>query len=172
MKAKRNLTASLNGVDAFSTTVNPYPYTKKLKRLPHVFAKILDLPFNSNADVFVQETPECFRFVADNGSGNITDEFKAHVIEIIPGVTKIVVREANSSLNDSWLEEPDIDTWRFRLPATTCPQMASAECVGGQLIVTVPKELDLENLIKDDEEECWNDDELVMMARKRPFLVE
>ncbi|KAF2325216.1 hypothetical protein GH714_025358 [Hevea brasiliensis] len=144
---------------AFSTTAgNPIP--KKLKRLPHVFARVLELPFNSDAEVFVQETKECFRFVANGGDITITDDFQAHVIEILPGVTKIAIRGAQS-VDRASVEDLDIDMWRFRLPTTTFPKMTSARCIGGQLVVTVPKTLNFEdddNYGKEEEEEECEED--------------
>ncbi|GFZ04726.1 hypothetical protein Acr_17g0002980 [Actinidia rufa] len=47
---------------------------KKLRRLPHIFAKVLELPFHADADVLVQETSDRFRFVVstdDIGSEDI-----------------------------------------------------------------------------------------------------
>lgn len=58
-------------------------------------------------------------------------------MEIHPGVTKIVVREGDS-LGLS-LDDLELDMWRFRLPESTRPELASAVFVEGELIVTVPK---------------------------------
>lgn len=109
--------------------------SKKLRRLPHVFSRVLELPFRSDADVLVEESPDYFRFVAetDTDIGNV----RAHTVEIHPGVTKIVVRESGS-LQLS-LDELELDMWRFRLPESTRPELASAVFVDGELIVTVPK---------------------------------
>lgn len=147
---KRNLTASQNGVGSFTTTTNPTP--KKLKRLPHVFDRVLELPFNSDAEVFVQETKECFRFVANGGDITTTDDFQVHVMEILPGVTKIVVRGAQS-VDQSSVEDLNIDMWRYRLPKTTLPKMATARCIGGRLVVTVSKTLNLEDADREPEPE-------------------
>ncbi|KAJ0092024.1 hypothetical protein Patl1_25352 [Pistacia atlantica] len=46
----------------------------------------------------------------------------------------------------SSLDELELDMWRFRLPETTRPELASAVYVDGELIVTVPKGGDLESL--------------------------
>lgn len=145
---KRDLTASQYDVSFSSTAANPMP-DKKLKRLPHVFARVLELPFNSDADVFVLETQESFLFVANSKDITITNNFQAHVIEILPGVTKIEVRGDRSADRCS-TEGLYTDTWRFRLPATTFPEMASTRCIVGQLVVTVPKTLNLEDVIEDD----------------------
>lgn len=109
---------------------------KKLRRLPHVFSRVLELPFRSDADVSVEESADCFRFVAE--TDNIGGGVRAHMVEIHPGVTKIVVRESGSV--EFTLDELELDMWRFRLPESTRPELASAVLVDGELIVTVPKE--------------------------------
>ncbi|KAJ7980026.1 Heat shock 22 kDa protein [Quillaja saponaria] len=128
---------------------------KKLRRLPHVFSRVLELPFRSDADVLVEETPDCFRFVAEtDGIGDV----RAHTVEIHPGVTKIVVRESGSV--ELSLDELELDMWRFRLPESTRPELASAVFVDGELIVTVPKGEELENSEDGSEasdEEMWGD---------------
>ncbi|CAJ1977201.1 unnamed protein product [Sphenostylis stenocarpa] len=107
---------------------------KKLRRLPHVFSCVLELPFRSDADVVVEEAPDCFRFVAEtDGIGDV----RAHTVEIHPGVTKIVVRDGGSV--ELSLDQLELDMWRFRLPESTRPELASAVFVDGELIVTVPK---------------------------------
>lgn len=108
---------------------------KKLRRLPHVFSRVLELCFRSDADVLVEENPDCFRFVAETDSD--IGDVQAHTVEIHPGVIKIVVRESGS-LQLS-LDELELDMWRFRLPESTRPELASAVFVDGELIVTVPK---------------------------------
>ncbi|KAJ9700374.1 hypothetical protein PVL29_005933 [Vitis rotundifolia] len=107
---------------------------KKLRRLPHIFSRVLELPFKSDADVAVEESSDCFRFVA------VTDDIgdiRAHTVEIHPGVTKIVIR--GSDVVELTMNELELDMWRFRLPATTRPELASAVYVDGELVVTVPK---------------------------------
>lgn len=113
---------------------------KKLRRLPHIFSRVLELPFRSDADVSVEENPDCFRFVAE--TDNIGD-VRAHTIEIHPGVTKIVIRP-NGYLELSSLDDLELDMWRFRLPESTRPELASAVLTDGELIVTVPKGDELE----------------------------
>ncbi|KAK7391063.1 hypothetical protein VNO78_19384 [Psophocarpus tetragonolobus] len=113
---------------------------KKLRRLPHVFSRVLELPFRSDADVAVEEAPDCFRFVAEtDGIGDV----RAHTVEIHPGVTKIVVRDGGSV--ELSLDQLELDMWRFRLPESTRPELASAVFVDGELIVTVPKGLEEED---------------------------
>lgn len=114
---------------------------KKLRRLPHVFSRVLELPFRSDADVSVEESADCFRFVAETDS--IGYDVRAHTVEIHPGVTKIVVRESGSV--ELTLDELELDMWRFRLPESTRPDLASAVFAEGELIVTVPKDEGIEN---------------------------
>ena len=124
---KRNITIQF-GVDAAAAT------GKKLRRLPHVFSRVLELPFRSDADVAVEEAPDCFRFVAEtDGIGDV----RAHAVEIHPGVTKIVVRDDGPV--EFSLDDLQLDMWRFRLPESTRPELASAVFIDGELIVTVPK---------------------------------
>lgn len=59
-------------------------------------------------------------------------------------MTKIVVRESGSSA-ELTLDELEVDMWRFRLPESTRPELASAVYVDGELIVTVPKAEEMEN---------------------------
>ncbi|KAL2510694.1 hypothetical protein Adt_16294 [Abeliophyllum distichum] len=82
---------------------------KKLRRMTHIFAKVLELPFHSNADVSVEETSDSFKFTA------ATDD---------------IIGEGT---------EFELDLWRFRLPDSTLPELASAAYDGGELVVTVPK---------------------------------
>ncbi|KAH7573801.1 hypothetical protein JRO89_XS03G0209100 [Xanthoceras sorbifolium] len=137
-KKRNNITIQFYGVDATNSR-NPQGFSagshKKLRRLPHIFTRVLELPFRSDADVVIEESPDCFKFVAEtDGIG----EVRAHMIQIHPGVTKIVVRP-NGSVELSSLDELELDMWRFRLPETTRPELASAVYVDGELIVTVPK---------------------------------
>ncbi|KAL3828781.1 hypothetical protein ACJIZ3_017583 [Penstemon smallii] len=118
---------------------------KKLRKLPHVFSKVLELPFRSDADVAVEEGPDFFRFIAEievQGHDSVAADVKAHAVEIHPGVIKIVVRHDDNVDGDDVelsLDKLEVDTWRFRLPSTTRPELASAVFVDGDLIVTVPK---------------------------------
>lgn len=116
---------------------------KKLRKLPHVFNNVLELPFRSDADVAVEEKEGFFRFVAKielEGAGD--GQVRAQAVEIHPGVTKIVVRKGNGNGEDEiklLLEQLNVDTWRYRLPASTMPEMATAVFSDGELVVTVPK---------------------------------
>ncbi|KAL3647864.1 hypothetical protein CASFOL_008832 [Castilleja foliolosa] len=108
---------------------------KNLRRLPHIFEKVLELPFHSNADVLIQETPDSLRFTA--ATDEISGEIRADAIEIYPGVTKVFVR--GNDIGDFPGTEFELDLWRFRLPASTQPELASAAYDDGELVVMVPK---------------------------------
>ncbi|CAL0320567.1 unnamed protein product [Lupinus luteus] len=124
------------------------PNSKKLWRLPHVFANMLELPFHSNADVSIEETPRFLRFTASCNS-NIdlfnanAGGIRAHTIQILPGITKIVIKGMDGSdvtvAGYQHQQRRGVDIWRFRLPAWTRPELVSAVCSGGKLVVTVPK---------------------------------
>ncbi|KAH6772777.1 heat shock protein [Perilla frutescens var. hirtella] len=108
---------------------------KKLRRLPHIFAKVLELPFHSDADVSIDETPESIRFTA--ATDDISGDVRADAVEIYPGVTKIVIR--GNGVVDLSGTEFELDLWRFRLPPSTRPELVSSAYEDGELIVTVPK---------------------------------
>ncbi|KAL1543258.1 hypothetical protein AAHA92_20259 [Salvia divinorum] len=115
---------------------------KKLRKLPHVFGKVLELPFRSDADVAVEEGPDFFRFIAKTkvGGGRV----RAHAVEIHPGVIKIVVRNDDRKLSGScgvelFIDRLELDTWRFRLPSSALTELATAVIADGKLVVMVPK---------------------------------
>lgn len=58
-------------------------------------------------------------------------------MEIYPGVTKVVIR--GNGVIDVSGTELELDLWRFRLPASMRPELASAAYEDGELVVTVPK---------------------------------
>ncbi|KAL3531328.1 hypothetical protein ACH5RR_010650 [Cinchona calisaya] len=109
---------------------------KKLRKLPHIFAKVLELPFHSDADVSIEETSDFLKFVV--ATDDVRDDVRAHTLEIYPGITKILIRE-NDAVAGSFVDELELDLWRFRLPASTRPELATAAYVDGELVVTVPK---------------------------------
>ncbi|XP_038722449.1 uncharacterized protein LOC120014543 [Tripterygium wilfordii] len=135
-------------------TANPSSVgsNKNLRRLPHIFSRILELPFRSDADVSIEESDDCFRFVAE--TEDIGRDVRAQAIEIHPGVTKVVVRP-NGYVEFSLVDDLELDMWRFRLPNTTRPELASAEWADGELIVTVPK--GEEDGDGEEAEEVWGD---------------
>ncbi|CAF1931171.1 unnamed protein product [Brassica napus] len=104
---------------------------KNLRRLPHIFNRVLELPLRSEADVAVEERTDCFRFVAETEGVCNGGEMRAYVVDIHPGITKIVVRTNGLSLGLSL----EVDMWRFRLPETTRPELVTVVCIDGVLIV-------------------------------------
>ncbi|KAI4368356.1 hypothetical protein MLD38_016922 [Melastoma candidum] len=139
---------------------HPTPSTgsldKKLRRLPHIFSRVLELPFRSDADVEIEERPKFFRFVAE--TDGLASGVIAHLVEIHPGVTKIVVRPRGGVR--VWdLDRLELDVWRFRLPESTRPELATAVCVDGELIVTVPKGEDDDGDGDGDEDEVEDEDD-------------
>ncbi|KAM7480081.1 hypothetical protein LguiA_028294 [Lonicera macranthoides] len=129
------------GAEGVASSLSQSNRRKKiLRRLPHIFAKVLELPFHSDADVFIEETSDSLRFIVP--TDEIGDEIRAHTIEIYPGVTKIVIRGNN--VFDLSIHELDLDVWRFRLPEFTSPELASAIYGDGELVVTVPKMVNLD----------------------------
>ncbi|WOG83679.1 hypothetical protein DCAR_0102856 [Daucus carota subsp. sativus] len=125
---------------------------KQLRRLPHIFAKVLELPFHSNADVLVHETSDSLRFVITTEDAAIGDDIRAHSVNIHPGITKIVVRGGGEDVEDLSVDELELDVWRFRLPEATLPEMASAAFSDGELVVVVPKGEEVEEV-----EERWGE---------------
>uniref|UniRef100_A0A7N0V3F6 SHSP domain-containing protein n=1 Tax=Kalanchoe fedtschenkoi TaxID=63787 RepID=A0A7N0V3F6_KALFE len=118
---------------------------KKLRRLPHVFSRVLELPLKSDADVSVEVNPSNFRFVVAVGNGvcEAGSRFGARVIQVYPGVVKVIVTGYGTDEDENELQLMDgleLDKWRFRLPVTTSPEHSTAVCVDGTLVVTVPKQ--------------------------------
>ncbi|RLN23411.1 uncharacterized protein C2845_PM07G10610 [Panicum miliaceum] len=117
----------------------------KLRRLPHIFAKVLEVPFAADADVSVEEDMVALRFVVAAVDGFSPMGARAHAVEIHPGVTKVVVQALVSDGapddDDDGVTAFELDRWRFCLPPCTCPTMATA-FAEGELVVTVPKGAD------------------------------
>jgi HSP20 family molecular chaperone IbpA len=111
------------------------PRSKKLKRMPHIFSQVLELPFASDFPVNSEETETAFRFVIEDPEIAIDGTVKAEVVRIVPGAKKVVLR--GLSRTGSALGE--LDMWRFRLPPSANPDATSASYEDGVLIVVVPK---------------------------------
>ncbi|XP_059302442.1 uncharacterized protein LOC132054455 [Lycium ferocissimum] len=146
LKRNISLREKINSNNVSSTnSEQQQQFPSKLRRLPHVFNNVLELPFRYDADVAVEEKEGFFCFVAKielQGTGANPTQVKAQAVEIHPGVTKIVVTNGKGDSEDEitlLLEQLNVDTWRYRLPASTMPELATAAFVDGQLIVTVPK---------------------------------
>lgn len=120
---------------------------KKLRRLPHIFAKVLELPFHRDADVSIEETPQSLRFTA--ATDDISGDVRADAVEIYPGVTKVIIR--GNGVVDLSGTELELDLWRFRLPDSTRPELAYAAYDDGELVVMVPKGAASEEEEDDDE---------------------
>ncbi|GAB4851075.1 hypothetical protein Ancab_030373 [Ancistrocladus abbreviatus] len=140
MPAKPNISEISNSVP-LNLPMSANTPNKKLLRLPHIFSKVLELPFNSDADVQIEDSPECLRFVArtDYDLG----EVRAHIVEVYPELKKVVIskRGSNGSLGSELLltDEMELDVWRFRLPAEARLELAKAVYGGGKLVVIMPK---------------------------------
>ncbi|KAK1390551.1 Nodulin 22 [Heracleum sosnowskyi] len=114
--------------------------SRKLRRLPHVFGKVLQLPFRSDADVIIEDTADAIRFIAeieDLDFSGAQNNVRAHAVEIHPGITKIVIR--NGEMGELLVDQLSFDVWRYRLPAVAMPELVTAVFANGELIVTVPK---------------------------------
>ncbi|GAB4843364.1 hypothetical protein Ancab_013330 [Ancistrocladus abbreviatus] len=140
MPTKRNLT---DFSDSDPLTLPMSNNNKKLRRLPHVFSKVLQLPFNSDADVLIEERPGCLRFVAKTDYD--LGEVRAHTVEVYPGVKKVVIGKRENGSYESLggglllpIDEMEPDVWRFRLPEGALLELAKAVYGGGTLVVTVP----------------------------------
>ncbi|KAL3851324.1 hypothetical protein ACJIZ3_013206 [Penstemon smallii] len=128
MPRKRNITLRYDVGSALSQANSCLQ--KKLRRLPHVFSKVVELPFHSSADVAIDETSERFRFTV--ATDDITGDVRADAIEIYPGIAKIVIRGIGEV--DTSGTELGLNLWRYRLPACTRPELASAAYHDGELV--------------------------------------
>lgn len=118
--------------------LSPVASPKKLKRLPHIFCKTLELPFASDTPVTVQETQDCYAFLVQQ-PGLVAEDVRIEVLEIVPGATKVVMRGAER-IRAAVLEDVEMmNPWRFRLPACTIPEAATSDYQGGILTITIPK---------------------------------
>lgn len=105
-----------------------------------MYSKVLELPLPADTDVAVFEGPEAFHFVAAGAMG--TGVVRVRTVRIHPGVVKVVVQagaEGSEEGDDDDDNDMELDKWRSRLPQASCPAMAVAGYVNGQLVVTVPK---------------------------------
>ena len=111
---------------------------KDLRRLPHVYSKVLELPLQADTDVEVFEGPDAFHFVAAGARG--AGVVQVRTVRIHPGVTKVVVQAGGTGGGEkAGADDMELDRWRSRLPEASHPAMAVAGYVDGKLVVTVPK---------------------------------
>jgi len=110
--------------------------TGKLKRMPHLFTRILELPLHAETPVRVVESRDSFQFEMQQ-PGSAVDNVKVEVLEIVPGATKVLLRGVERSSADVDISE--VDLWRFRLPPTTLPEKSFARYDHGTLFITIPK---------------------------------
>lgn len=114
---------------------------KQMRRLPQVFSKVLELPLRSDADVLIEDRFDSFRFTAKIKNNAFSSQVKAHALKIHPQVTKVVVSGGDDGgEGELLLDKLEVDGWRFRLPETTRPELATAFVIARELIVTVPKD--------------------------------
>ena len=51
------------------------------------------------------------------------------------------------------IDELELDMWRVRLPSSTLPELSTAVYSGGELVVTVPKDVTTSDSEEEDEED-------------------
>lgn len=64
---------------------------KKLCSLPHIFAKVLELPFVTDADISVNEDTTALRFVAVDVDGFSLTGVARTPVKIHTGVNKVIM---------------------------------------------------------------------------------
>lgn len=155
---KRNMTFQCSAPGAFGSSAgiqapSSASRQKKLRRLPHIFSKVLELPLSADADVDVREEDGGFLFTVavDVEDGAAPATVRARAVDIYPGVIKVVIRDGAEEEEDGGagggrrnsslllVDDLELDRWRFRLPHGTRPELASASYVGGDLVVSIPK---------------------------------
>lgn len=112
--------------------------TKKLKRMPHLFTRVLELPLHAETPVSVVESRDSFRFEV-RLPGLHVEDVKVEVLEIVPGATKVLVRGVGHCSPHADVAE--VNFWRFRLPPATVPEKSVATYDLEILSVTTPKDL-------------------------------
>ncbi|VAH87492.1 unnamed protein product [Triticum turgidum subsp. durum] len=95
---------------------------RALRRLPHVYSKVLELPLPADADVRAFEGTTALHFFAACGP---MGEVRARLVRIYPGVVKVVVVHVGTG-DDEYGDDMELDRWRYRLPEDCCPELAMA----------------------------------------------
>uniref|UniRef100_J3LK76 SHSP domain-containing protein n=2 Tax=Oryza brachyantha TaxID=4533 RepID=J3LK76_ORYBR len=80
-------------------------------------------------------------------------EVRVRTVRIHPGVVRVVVQAGAGGVEDD--DDMELDKWRSRLPEGSCPAMAVAGYVNGQLVVTVPKGRDGSEGDNEGGDEAW-----------------
>ncbi|KAH7297316.1 hypothetical protein KP509_26G065300 [Ceratopteris richardii] len=112
---------------------------KRLRRLPHLFCRQLELPVAADSPVQVEESHSSFIFkVTLPPPLPDLDRVSAQVIHIVPGVTTVSV--AGVQVATAHFDENGSPLWRFRLPDSCIPEASVASCdADGLLTLTIPK---------------------------------
>lgn len=119
--------------------------------------------------ISIQETSESFLFMAKTDDMRLQN-VRADVIEIYPGVMKVVIKEMKGGGDEFLLDAYELNLCRFRLPDSTRPEMTTANCFAGELVITVPKSLNLNNNSEEQIQEVSDCGE--MKEKERLVLVE
>ncbi|XP_039146865.1 uncharacterized protein LOC120284131 [Dioscorea cayenensis subsp. rotundata] len=109
---------------------------KKLRRLPHLFSNTLELPLQRDTDVVVHSGLTSLWFTVAMKEG--WKEIQAHPIEILPSMTKLVIRDCEGGDPKAGCADIKVDRWRCRLLDSARPCLATARVIDRELILTVP----------------------------------
>ncbi|KAL5165197.1 hypothetical protein HKD37_18G050362 [Glycine soja] len=112
--------------------------TKKLRRLLHVFRRVLNLPFLVDVDVSVQEaSPTIFDSWWNPPS---LAKWRPTSSKCTSGSPRLSLENLASS---STLDELHLDVWRMRLLESMRLELATIVLVAGELVIMVPKNQDV-----------------------------
>ncbi|XP_062205179.1 uncharacterized protein LOC133907158 [Phragmites australis] len=127
------------------TKVHPQPDVEpeiknKLRHLPQVFSRVLELPFPMDTNVRTYFSPDANYFIVTPDAAGEPDEVKVRVVTIEPlGITKVVVHIGPGEPDPE--DDMVYDKWRFHLSKTFILSMIVAKYVDRHLIVIVPNEV-------------------------------
>lgn len=113
----------------------------QLRRMPHVFCKLLDLPFPVETNVVIEERREAYAFMIRQ-PGLQKADIVAETVEIVPGAIKVILRGADrirAALTKDSSLPATTENWRARLPTCTIPESAKASYAHGIITITIPK---------------------------------
>jgi len=80
-------------------------FTKKLKRMPHLFTRVLELPLHAETPVRVVESRDCYLFQVRLSGVHVVEDVKVEVVEIVPGATNVLVRGVDNYSPDADVAE-------------------------------------------------------------------